>query len=77
MEVINKNLFKRRLDKRDQPLDQIEPNFDDAGSVVEILKKTLENDEKCNIKGKIQLSRVLISLVHDFIGNRADSNCIQ
>jgi len=52
-EDINKNLFKRRLSKDDQPLDQIEPDFADSTNVVGLLKKTLENDEKCNIKGKI------------------------
>ena len=55
---ILQKLVHRRLDRNDQPLDQIEPNFDDATSVVDLVRKTLENDEKCNLRGKVQLRRV-------------------
>ena len=44
-EEINKNLFRRRLSKTGEPLDEIAPNFDDSQSVIEQLSKGLEDDE--------------------------------
>jgi hypothetical protein len=56
---INKNLFKRRLDKTGkQVLNEVNPNFDDHQAVAKMVKESLENGEICNIKGKIRLNRV-------------------
>jgi hypothetical protein len=57
-EDINKNLIRRRLNSKGEPLDNIEPNFDNPMEIKKIIKSALDDKEICNIKGKIQLTRV-------------------
>ena len=44
-EEINKNLFRSRLDRNNQPLDKQEPNYEDPQSVIELIKRSVENNE--------------------------------
>lgn len=63
-EEINKNLFRRRISASGKPLDELEPNYQDTLSVIELIKKSVENGEKCNIRGKIELRRVSTLNIH-------------
>ena len=60
-EEINRNLFRRRISKEGKSIESAEPNYDDPMSVVQDLKKALDNDEQCNMKGRIKLNRVYIA----------------
>jgi hypothetical protein len=64
-EEINKNLFRRRLSRDNDPLEALEPDFSDSQGVIKLIKRALENQEKCNIKGKIQLPRVSTAIVRN------------
>ena len=58
-EDINKNLIRRRLNAQGEPLDNIEPNFENPMEVKRMIKESIDNKEICNIKGKITLTRVI------------------
>jgi hypothetical protein len=55
---VRQNLFFRRLSKTGEPLDTVEPNFSNSAGTAEIVQQSLNDGEKCNIKGKIDLNRV-------------------
>lgn len=63
-EEINRNLFRRRMSVDGKSIEQLDPDFNDPTSVVRELKRSLETDEQCNIKGRIRLTRVrLLKLI--------------
>lgn len=55
---VNRDLFRRRVSKTGEILNELTPNFNDQAGVAQLLKESLDNEETCNIKGKIRLNRV-------------------
>jgi hypothetical protein len=58
-EEVRQNLFFRRLSSTGESLDTVEPNFSNQAGTADLVQKSLNDGEKCNIKGKIDLNRVI------------------
>jgi hypothetical protein len=69
-EEINRNLFRRRISADGKSIEQIEPDYNDPSSVVRELRRSLETDEQCNIKGRIKLTRVRLGIRMQSLGYR-------
>jgi hypothetical protein len=46
------------MSRDNKTLDSIDPDYSNPSGIADTIKSTIDGEEKCNIRGKIQLERV-------------------
>lgn len=63
-----------RLSFQDTTMPLITITNEDMDTVVDMIKDSIDSGEKCNIKGRVALQRVILRGFYELIGDRIDSN---